>query len=245
MRMQIIDAFWEKRNIGIKTTEIILSNADALSDIENVLNSLSCERQYIVVKLPVGRPDFIKFLTDRKFYFVESLFEVLLCVADFQLPISLKRFDDMLSYKKMTSDNDFQRLETEIKKGIFTTDRISLDVHFGIDISMVRYINWLKDEVRKGSEIFEILYKEKEIGFFALKNLSDGKYDNFLAGMYKNELNMGFGFSILSKPMLELSNGQAKVYVTHISSNNLAVMRLYFSFGFTPTDIVYVMTKLS
>jgi hypothetical protein len=242
--MKIIDAFWEKRNLGIESKEIILSNSDSLSDIESVLNSLLSARYYIVVKIPIRKPDFIRFLTEKGFYFVESLFEVSLHIPDFKLPESLKKFDEMLKYRKLTSREDLERLSIEIKKGIFTTDRIALDPIFGIDISSVRYINWLKDELLKGSEIFEISFKENPIAFFTLKNISEGKYDNFLAGMYHNESNIGFGFSILSKPLIELKNRQAKYYITHISSNNLAVMRLYFYFGFSPIDIVYVMTNV-
>jgi len=242
--VQIIDAFWEKRNLGIETKEIVLSISDSLSDIETVLDRLPSEKQYVVIKIPVGKPDFIKYLTKKGFCFVESLFEVSLSVADFQIPKALKKFDEMLSYRKLTTTEDLIQLEIEIKKGIFSSDRIALDANFGIDISAIRYVNWLKDEVQKGSEVFEILCKEKPIGFFALKDLSDGKYDNFLAGMYRNEANIGFGFSILSKPIIELHNRDAKYYVTHISSNNLAVMRLYFNFGFSPTDIVYIMTKM-
>jgi hypothetical protein len=243
--MKIIDAFWEKRNLGVETKEIILSGTDSLLDVENVLNSLSSAKRYIVVKIPAGKPDFIKLLTDRGFCFVETLFEVSLRITDFQLPKSFKRFDNLLSYKKLTTNEDFERLEKEIYRGIFTTDRIALDSNFGIEIASIRYINWIKDELQNGNEIFEILHKEKPIGFFALKKISEGKYDNFLAGMYQREFNTGFGFSILSKPIIELSNRQAEFYITHISSNNPAIIRLYFNFGFSPVEIVYVMTKLS
>jgi hypothetical protein len=241
--MLVIDAFWEKRNLDVETKEIILSESDSLSDIKDVLVSLSYGKQYILAKIPVGKPDFIKLLTDNGFYFVESLIEVSLRIADFQLPKSLKRFDEMLTYRKLTSKEDFEKLELEIKKGIFTTDRIALDYNFGIDISATRYINWLRDEVQRGGEVFEVLCKEKPVGFFAFKDLSEGKYDVFLGGMYHNEYAMGLGFSILSKEIIELQKRQAKIYITHISSNNLAIIRLFFSFGFSPVNIVYVMTK--
>jgi len=242
--MKAIDAFWEKRNLGIDTKELILNKNDSLSEIENILSQLSSVKQYIVAKIPVGRPDFIKFLTDEGFCFVESLFEITLRIEAFQLPKSLKRIDDMLMYRKLTTGADFERLEREIKRGIFTTDRIALDANFGIDVAAIRYINWINDEVRNGSEVFEILYKENPIGFFTLKNLSNGRYDGFLTGMYHSERNLGFGFSVLSKQIKELRKRQAKFCVSHISSNNLPIMRLCLSFGFSPTDIVYVMTKI-
>jgi len=242
--MQVIDAFWEKRNLGVEAKEIILDNNDLLSDIENMLNLLSSEKQYIVIKVPVGKPDFIRLLTDKGFYFIESLFEAMLCVEEFKLPKTLKRFDDMLMYKKLTTGDDFERLEKEIKKGIFTTDRIALDLNFGIDISALRYANWIKDEIQKGGEAYEILYRENPIGFFTLKKHPDGIWDNFLSGMYRGVQNNGFGFSLYSKPIVELNKRQAKYYIAHVSSNNLAVVRLCFSFGFSLRNIFYVMTKI-
>ena len=242
--MKIIDAFWEKRNLGIETKEIILSADDTLLDIDTFLNSLSSEKQYIVIKMPVGKLDFIKFLTEKGFYFVESLFEMSIRIETFHLPASLKRFDDMLFYDNLTTDNALKRLEKEIQKGIFTTDRIALDKNFGIDVAAMRYVNWIKDEMKKGSEVFEILYKENPIGFFTLKKLSNGNYDNFLSGMYRDERNIGFGFSIISKPILELKRRKAFLYVSHVSSNNLPALRLANSFGFLLEDISYVMIKI-
>ena len=241
--MEVIDAFWEKRNLGIDAKELILHRNDSLSDIEDTLNPLFSKKQYIVVKIPFCKPDFIKFFTDKGFCFVESLFETSLCIETFQLPKPFKRFDDMLLYRKLLTDVDFERLENEIKRGIFTTDRIALDPNFGIDIAANRYVNWIRDEIQRGSEAYEILYKEKPIGFFTLKNLSNGKYDNFLSGMYLGGQNAGFGFSTLSKPITELAKRQVKFYVSHVSSNNLSAMRLCLYFGFIPSDVVYVMTK--
>jgi len=49
--MLIIDAFWEKRNLDVEAKEIVLSDSDSLSDIEDTLNSLPSENQYIVANL--------------------------------------------------------------------------------------------------------------------------------------------------------------------------------------------------
>jgi len=243
--MEIIDAFWEKRNLGIETKEIILHADDSVSVIEHFFDSLSSEKLYLVVKVPVGRHDFIHFLTRKGFCFVESLFKMSIRLDTFRLPESFRRFDDKLKYKILTTVDDFKRLETEIKKGIFVTDRIAIDANFGIEVASNRYFNWIKDEIQKGSEVFEILYRETAIGFFTLKNVSNGKYNGFLAGMYRNDYSLGFGFSILSKPIIELKNRKAKIYFGHVSSNNLPIMRLLINFGYLPDEVFYVMTKIN
>jgi hypothetical protein len=242
--MKIIDAYWEKRNLGIDTKEIIVSASDSILDLEQVTKSFSsASKLYVVVKIPTGIPEYIQLLTENGFCFVETLFEVSINIKDVQLPYTLKKFDSLLSYHELNDKVEIDRLYTEIKKGIFTSDRIALHPLFGIDIAAKRYINWLNDEIEKGAKIFEITYKTIHIGFFALKYLSENKYDNFLAGMYVNKENFGYGFSILSKPIEEVRKQKGNCITTHISSNNLKIMRLYFQFGFIPTDVVYVMSK--
>jgi hypothetical protein len=161
------------------------------------------------------------------------------------IPEILIKFDNLLSYRQLNDKTEIGRLENEIKKGIFISDRIALNSQFGIEKAAVRYMNWINDEVVKGAKVFEIIYKTTPIGFFTLKCLAENKYDNFLAGMYVNQENFGYGFSILSKSIEEVKKQHGKSITTHISSNNIEVMRLYFQFGFVPTDVVYVMSKIS
>ena len=242
--MKIIDAFWEKKNLNIETKEIIVNNNDSLLDIDKIINSLSDKKHYIVIKIPIGRPDFIKLITDKGFYFIESLFKMSLRISTFQFPNFINKFDEMLTYKMITNSDEFACLENEIKKGIFTTDRIALDLNFGKDIAANRYVNWLKYEVKKECEVFEIIHENTPIGFFAIKKITEKKYNLLLGGLYKNSMDMGFGFSILSKPIMELKKRNIDFAVTHVSSNNLHILKYYFLFGFSPIDIVYVMTRI-
>jgi hypothetical protein len=244
--MKIIDAYWEKRNLGIDTKEIVVSASDSISDLIETIQSFSNISQlYIVVKIPTGIPEYIQFLIEQGFCFVESLFEVSLNVKSACVPDILKKFDSLLSYHQLNNETEMERLKNEIKKGIFVSDRIALNPQFGTKIAAVRYINWINDEIAKGAKVFEIIYKTTPIGFFALKRLAENEYDNFLGGMYVNQENFGYGFSILSKSIEEVKKQHGKSITTHISSNNIKVMRLYFQFGFVPTDIVYVMSKIS
>jgi hypothetical protein len=244
--MKIVDAYWEKRNLGVETKEIIVSASDNISDLKEVLRSFSSvSNSYIIVKIPTGIPEYVQLLTDNGFYFVESLFEVSLNIKEAQVPVSLKRFDSLLSYNQLISVDEIKRLENEIRKGIFTSDRIALTPQFGIDIAAKRYINWINDEIDKGAKVFEIIFKTTPIGFFALKPLSNNRYDNFLAGMYVNKNNFGFGFSILSKPLEEVKKINGDYILTHISSNNLKVVKLYAQFGYMTTDIMYVMSRIN
>ena len=244
--MKIVDAYWEKRNLGIDTKEITIESTDSIAELKKTLNFLKDDiKQYIVVKLPIGKPESIQLLTEFGFIFTESLFEVSLDLKKYTLPKIFEKFDVMLSCCQISSDDDLKRLEKELYKGVFETDRIALNPMFGIEVAAKRYMNWIQDEIKKEAKIFEIRHKNEALGFFAIKPLSANKYSVFLAGMYLNKDNAFFGFSILSKSIEEILKMGGKSIKTHISSNNLSVVRLYAQFGFIPSNICYVMSRIS
>jgi len=62
--MKITDAYWEKRNLGITCTEIIIENGDQLSHLEEINDVLECV-EYVVVKVPVARFEMNNYLTQK------------------------------------------------------------------------------------------------------------------------------------------------------------------------------------
>jgi len=240
--LKIINAFWELRNLGVSSSEITIELSDTIDDLKAILFSFKGP-EYIVFKVPSGGVEFLKCLTDNGFYFVETLSEMQLDITDYNIPEKLARFDKNLTYKILPSE-DLDSLGYEIKKGIFNTDRIAMDSNFGKDIAANRYFNWIKDEVLKGNNIYEILYKEEPIGFFGLKQIGDRSFDNFLAGLYIEKSNFGFGFSTITKSIEEIKIRNGKYLITHVSSNNISIYRLYIQLGFMVNNHSYCMTKL-
>jgi hypothetical protein len=239
--MKIINAFWEKRNLGVDCIEVNLEQSDSIKDVQDVI--IKHEKiEYQVFKIPTGNINFVKELSEKGFCFIETIFEVKLDIDKYSIPENIERFNKKITYKPI-SKNDLVKLEVEINKGIFNTDRVALDPEFGIDYASRRYFNWIKDENEKCNCMFEILYNDKPLGFFGLKEIGVNSYDNFLAGLYINDNSMGLGFSILSKSIEETKNRMGKHLTTHISSNNLPVIRIYTQFGFIPTNISYIMVK--
>jgi hypothetical protein len=239
--MRIIDAIWEKRNLGVSCKEIVIENSDSVQDVESVIANL-LDIDYVVFKVQSGGIEYVKLLSEHGFYFIEALSEMSLDIDSYNIPKKLVRFDQNVKYHLFPSEK-LNILGSELKKGIFTTDRIALDSRFGTDMAAYRYFNWIQDEVSKGNSIYEIVYKEMPIGFFAMKQIGENSFDNFLAGLYVNESNFGFGFSILSKSIEEVKKRNGKYLITHVSSNNLPVIRLYIQFGFSPNNIYYLMIK--
>jgi hypothetical protein len=239
--MQIVNTFWEQNNLGVSSEEVVLENKDGIEDLLGYIKKKS-KVQYTVIKVPQPKVEYFEILSSNGFVFRETLIEVKMDLNSFKLPVKLSKLDTLLSYQK-ASDIELENVCNEIGLGIFDTDRIALDNKFGVAISSKRYSNWVMDEYKKNNDIFQIYYKNDPIGFFGIKKKSDGNYDNFLAGIYLKYKSFGFGFSIISKAIEEIRLLGGLKYTTHISSNNLSVIRLYQEFGFVTQNLQYVFVR--
>lgn len=239
--MKIIDAFWEKRNLGVDCKEIVISETDAISEVEQVA-ALVGSVDYLVVKVPVGRFDVNSYLASLGFTFVEASINLRLQMKDAVLSPLQQRLNTVIGYEEM-NNADLDQLFLEIDKGLFATDRILLDPVFSSAQAANRYVNWIKDELSRKSQAYKIVYKGDSIGFFTFKMLEDGVYYPFLAGMYSKYSNSGLGFATLRKPTEEVIRREGKMISTYVSSNNNAVIRTHLRLGFTVHEMSYVYIK--
>ena len=239
--MKIIDAFWEKRNLGVDCKEIIIEKTDTLDEIHKIFQNLN-PNQYIVVKVPTGSFEINDFLSKLGFTFVECSLNLVINIKDLILSPLQKRINDDIHYYEMEKV-DLDELFNEVNNGLFKTDRIFLDSYFTEEQSSKRYINWIKDELNGKTKIYKIKYKNENIGFFSLKNIEEGIYYPFLAAIYSKFSNSGLGFTLLSKPTEELILNNGKKLITFVSSNNLPIIRTHLDLGFRINELQYVYTK--
>ena len=242
--MRIINATWEKRNLGIDCKEIIIDKEDQLNNFEclNELNNLSKKDEYLVLKTNKVDFSFFSKITRLGFVFNEILHEVSLSLDNVKISDQLISLSNKIDYKLIPSNN-LHVILNEIDKGIFDTDRIALNPSFGKKKSSKRYINWITDEINKNAEVYELTFRNKGIGFFALKKIEDFNYDIFLAGIYNKFKNSGLGVSFLLKSIEELKSRNIKKITTHVSSNNLPVLKIYIELGFTINENQYVFSR--
>ena len=239
--MKIIDAYWEKRNIGVDCIEITLDKSDTISQLIEVQELLKTT-DYIVVKVPVARLDFNEFLINHGFTFVEGSINFQLKVKDAILNPLHQRLNAEISYSEM-DDTDLIQLYAEIEQGLFKSDRISLDNNFSAMQASSRYIYWIKDELEKTSQAYKISYKGVIIGFFTFKARTIDSYYPFLAGLYSNFAKSGLGFTTLRKPIEEVIHRNGKSISTFVSTNNPFVVRSHIEQGFTIVETQYVFIK--
>ena len=153
-----------------------------------------------------------------------------------------KRLNDSIVYEEM-DQTDIARLYVELKRGVFITDRIYLDTAFTKEQASQRYVYWLEDERGRGGQLYKVVYKEQTIGFFIFKETTNGGCYPFLSGLYESAATPGMGNILLHKIIEEASRRGLKFISSYISTNNLPVVKVHISEGFTITDISYVYIK--
>ncbi len=237
--MKISDCFWEERNLGVKTAEIILEK-DELIISEKLLEVESlCD--YIVIKSPISRFDISQALCGLNYSFVEVqiTLEKNLTLSDLD-----GEMGSLFDIKLANTDEDIRFVESKINEGLFSTDRIALDSSFGIKSANSRYVNWMKDELTKGAKLIIIINHNQTIGFILLKE-DGGNMHVLLHGIFKDYLGKHLGVALTIAPYLYKReyNGNINHYYTKVSSNNIGILKVMTRAGYCIADATNVFIK--
>ena len=238
--MKIVNAVWEMRNLGVICTEVTIEPRD--SD-EGVLAQLSdLPSGYQVIKVPVARVDMMNSLQRANFAYVESSISVEHRLSINQPEGLFARMVSASEYVKLGIE-EIDRVASEIRSDMFKTDRVYLDPEFTREQAANRYINWMMDEVSRGASINELRVKNVGIGFFLFRHDLKGIGYSALAGLYPSSNAPGFGNVLLYQILLEAKIRELNRLDSHVSSNNLAVVKNHIEQGFRITDMHYVYVR--
>ncbi len=240
MVMKIIDAFWEKRNLGVSAAEAEAEPSDTVKTFLSALERI--DACYQVVKIPAGMMELMWAAEDQGFRYIETSVHVTHDLKNINLPSLMERLDKSIQYEPIL-DAEMENMFENIRKGMFCTDRVSLDPHFEGGQAADRYIGWIKDELGRGSELFKYIYRGMSVGFFALKQVEAGVYYPFLAGIYPEYQKNVFGAVYLYKPLLEAKKRNGRMVSTYISTNNSSAVRMHVQCGFQFREITYVYVR--
>ena len=144
--MKVINAFWEEKNLGVTTAEILIGNDDDAKETVFEINKIS--KEYVVCKVPSDRSDILYLLQNNGFIYIEDQIEVEHNLHEVTRNRIMQRLYDSLEYREMT-ETDIDYLFDEISRGMFSSDRISLDPYFDKNLASQRYINWINDLINK------------------------------------------------------------------------------------------------
>ncbi len=237
--MKIIDAVWEQRNMGVKTYEVIIDGNESLDEVCFYLSNLKAD--YIVVKTPVGRLNLYESLNKMGFSFVESFF--VLEHGTENIVYHSQRIKEATESLTFQPINNIDRVCENISKGIFTTDRVSLDSCFTPEQAAGRFVGWMHDEYDRGALFFEYYHGDNVIGFVCMSKLEEGVFSDVLSGVYLGEKRFSPGSAILYKQLEVGREIGAKKIINCVSTNNPAVVHIYSQIGHTVKEIKYVFVK--
>ncbi len=241
--MRIVEATWERRNIGVDVIEIICSKKDTCLALAAALHDL--KSSYSVVKIPSGRFDLLLEAQKNGYLFVETSFELWGDVQKIHLPECYNRFNKYIRMEE-ASGKILDRILGEIKAGaIFETDRIALDPYFSRELAGRRYYNWTQDVLADNAFMGVLYYKDNPVSFNLSRPVPDryGVYDGILGGLLREAAGKGLGFLVVhgANEICKMYGG--KYSIGRVSSNNAPIFRLHLQFGYELKGMTYVLTK--
>lgn len=242
--MQTVHAIWERENLGVNAYEIMLSREDtpsALAREEERILALGAE--YIVLKTPVNCPALLFGIPKLGYSFVEMVFHVEIRRSDYRMPDNVARFDRGLETVLLTDPTDVERVCGLIRGGLFVSDRVSIDPSFSVKDGGNRYANWLRSMLERGGFLYEVVHKQKPIGFFVICRKDESTVDPVLMGMYDQQGDRGMGALLHKKTLDTCFTHECKRLTSTVVSNNEKVLRVYVNAGATIADTLYTYVK--
>lgn len=239
--MIVIDAFWEKRNLGTDVVEIQCEMEDSVEQLVEALNDVRAP--YSVCKVPGICVDLLRCAQENGYQVVEMSIGMEGRTKDIELPSIYQRFMRDVQIKE-ADEQERQYVLNKIEEGsIFQTDRIALDPCYGSAIAGKRYSNWVKDLLPKGARICLATLKDEPIAFGINMDKENGVSDAFLGGLLDENAGRGFGFLALYANLTAAKQYGNKKVVTSVSSNNPAIINLHLLYGFKISKMNYVLIK--
>ncbi len=248
--MEVVDAYWEKRNFGYDVVEITVNKND-LVDVDNIIKMLDLQYRdrYVVLKIPVAHLDFLHQAETLGFNFMEVSITIVKRLGDENGFTPLNEVDNPLMLELVDGDSAFLNVLENIENSMFMTDRICLDPVLSQSVATKRYVNWMKDLYYTNERCELRCYVDKKtnvrVGFVAnLHNERKKVVQGVLGGIYKEYQHLGY-FPFTLK-VLEDYFGRIgiKRIKNAISSNNLQVLRIYSEFGYRVHSSEYVLRRV-
>ena len=239
--MELINAVWEKRNLGVDCIEVSCAEHDEADELNKVLADISVS--YSVVKIPAGSADLLYTAQMQGYMVAETGIEIW---GDMRRVKTPKMYERFLPHIKMEQAEGemLDKVLNYIRSGqIFTTDRVATDPHFSVEIAGRRYYYWCQDALEQGAYMGVLYYKDQPIAFNLSKQKEHGISDGLLGGVFPEAVNKGLGFLIVhgENEICKLHGG--KTCIGRVSSNNLPILRLHTQYGYEIRRISYVLVK--
>ncbi len=240
--IKIIDAVWEKKNLGTSVWEVTVNKYAKNSELDSIF---TLNGGLVYVKVHHSNFNVIKKLSSEHFTYIENQFTIQKKLQNIFIPELFTKTLRFLETEVITSIKESEVIFNEIDKDLFTSDRIAIDENFGIKASNFRYKNWILDMINSGGHECTLVKKKGgtiPVAFFI--NKYQGKIANvMLGGIFNDFKGIGYGHSFIYFAIQNAIKNNCKVLKTNISSNNLPIFNIYSSIFSFEVKSNYVVLK--
>lgn len=240
--MKIVDAVWEKRNLGVETVDFTIEENDEIQNVKELL--LKYDAPYQVMHVPSGKTDVLLCAGELGFSVIEVNIKLGHQMKDVSIPRLFQRYEKGISYHDAEREEIEKILEIVEQGEMFLTDKIAKDPCFGKDKSGYRYRCWCEQVLENNASVVVCQYKNENIGFeIYTVNAETNKATNIVGGVFPKYTGGGLGFAPLWVELLHQKEAGIKSVVTSVSSNNIPVLKLHESLGYQVQDMTYILIK--
>lgn len=248
VKVKIIDAFWEKRNLGVDVIEIEIGKKDLgdTSEIIAKIEELKAPCRLLNVKIPVASLELLHALEGIGFRFLECQLKISRSLKDYEPPAEMQPLLEKTGVHVIEKSHaELEALLERITPGMFSTDRICLDPLWGAsceELSATRYRNWIADIFFEDDVVsYFATHFSQHVGFgVARTNQKANSVQILLGGTFKEQGNPFASVAFINAPII-LFMHSLKLISVAISSNNMPICRLYNQFFFKLNEILYVL----
>jgi hypothetical protein len=222
--MEIIDAWWEKRNLGFRVCEIIFDQNDLIDFTE--IADLEQTYEYLVAKIPVESVHLVHELENNGFRYLENQQLIYFTSEQFlNLNKNWERRFQNIVFEEISEKKDLKIICDKIMEGLYKKGRISADPDIEKGISDLRIVNWLKDLYNKDTAaIYGLSNDGTIIGYFALDKLNNFHLNVVQAAIFTEYQNKGYSF-LLPYSVLKIAYSKKfKGVFASISTGNMKTL---------------------
>lgn len=248
--MEIVDATWERRNLGVDAAEIVLSGEDDALELAKLQDELDARYDYLCLKSEVGCSEALFGLPRLGYTFVETQISLRYdlredTVAPFVVELC-KAQGDRYAYRDITDDEArYAEMISRISdQPMFTTDRVYLDQAFAGTCAGRRYAGWCWDLKEKGARFLETEVDGRVTGFTVYLERSLRRFESPLGGNYLDAKDFALLSPVGSRMFFSyLAEQGMKTLDTWVSSNNKTILRFHLAAGYQVRNLHYVYVK--
>lgn len=237
--MEQSQLIYEKRNLGVDACKFVVNIEDNPDEFVEVIRK--CNVTYQEAIIPINHLRALHMFEECGFYFMENSIQLSAERKQISIPRVAERFLNATTYTPANSEQ-IEIIKRHVESsGLFSTDKIALNPHFGKAVAGKRYRLWIEDMLQTGEICYAITYNDILYGF-EIVSVENGNVELKLGSAFKDK---GAGLSMITSTASYnyWKNSEVKKVTTNVSSNNLNILKLHEMYGLKVSNMSYVLSR--